>query len=66
MKHEFVIREKGELKTYTRWEDLPESFEYVIRFNPHMPPPPHTDEEHHEIESWQSRFKELLTRQKGL
>lgn len=66
MKHEFVVRERGELKTYTRWEDLPERFEYVIKFNPYMPPPPHTDVEHHEIESWQGRFKELMSRETGI
>jgi hypothetical protein len=27
-----------------------------------MPPPPHSKEDHDEIESWMPRFKELMSR----
>jgi hypothetical protein len=63
MKHEFIILVKGKLKTYTNWEDIPEKFDNVIKFNPYMPPPPHTEKEHDEIESWMPRFKELMSRE---
>lgn len=63
MKHEFIILKNGKLKTYHRFEDIPKSFENVIKFNPYMPPPPHTKEDHEEIESWIPKFKELLSRE---
>ena len=62
MKHEIIILLNGELKTYERWEDIPKKFDAVIKFNPYMPPPPHTKEDHEEIESWMPRFQELMKR----
>jgi hypothetical protein len=63
MKHEFVILRNGKLETYTRFEDIPKKFDNVIKFNPYMPPPPHTAEDHAEIESWIPRFRELMNRE---
>jgi hypothetical protein len=62
MEHEFVILENGKIKTYTRYEDIPLKFDAMIKFNPYMPPPPHSEEEHEEIDSWVPRFQELLKR----
>lgn len=65
MKSEFIIMVNGELRTYERWEDIPQKFDHVIKFNPYMPPPPHTPEQHAEIESWQHRLQELIKREGG-
>ena len=37
MPHEFVILVNGKLETYTRYEDIPEEFDNVIKFLPEVP-----------------------------
>jgi len=63
MAHEFVILIGKELKTYTRYEDIPEVFDNVISFKPEVPDPPHTEEIHEEIESWNVKLKKLMERE---
>ena len=63
MAHEFVVLLNGELKTYTKYEDIPERFDNVIRFIPEIPEPPHTHEQHEEIDSWNERLQELVKRE---
>lgn len=65
MKSEFIVMINGALITYERWEDIPTEIDHVIKFNPWMPPPPHTAEQHAEIESWATRLQELLLREQG-
>jgi hypothetical protein len=50
MPHEFVILVNGKLEIFTRYEDIPEEFENVIKFLPEVPDAPHTEEQHEEIE----------------
>ena len=63
MNNEFVILLNGELKTYTKYEDIPEKFDNVIKFAPATPKPPHTHEQHDEMDSWNDKLKELLKRE---
>ena len=63
MGHEFVILLDGKLKTYTKYEKIPQRFDNVIKFAPKVPDPPHTHEQHEEIDSWNERLKELLKRE---
>lgn len=63
MAHEFVILVNGELKTYTRYEDIPEKFDNVIKFLPEIPDAPHTHEQHEEMDAWNDRLKELMKRE---
>ena len=63
MSHKFVILNKGVLETYTKYEDIPESFDNVIEFLPEIPDGPHTDEEHDIIEQWNDKLKELMKRE---
>lgn len=58
--HEFVVMRKGKMETYTRYEDIPDDFEHLIKFMPNVPPPPHTDEQHQEIDSWLPRLNRLM------
>lgn len=60
MAHEFVIIRNGVLETYTDYDDIPLDFEHVIKFIPEVPEPPHTDEQHEEIESWNEKFQALM------
>ena len=63
MAHEFIILEKGKLKTYRKYEDIPQKFDNVIKFNPHIPEPPHSHSQHEEIEQWNDKLKELMKRE---
>jgi hypothetical protein len=64
MNHEFVILNNGILETYTKYEDIPESFDHVIKFLPQIPEPPHTEAQHEEIEQWNDKLQELMKREK--
>jgi hypothetical protein len=60
MAHRFVVMINGELHTYDQYEQIPDQFDHVIEFQPEIPPEPHTDAQHKEIDSWQPRFKKLM------
>ena len=62
--HKFVIREGSELITYSSFEDIPNEFDHIISFEPKVPEPPHTEEQHKEIEQWQGRLQELIQRER--
>lgn len=62
--HRFVIKDNGILNTYNNFDDIPEEFDHVIEFLPYMPPPPHDENQHDEIDSWMPKFKQLLQRQR--
>jgi hypothetical protein len=64
MNHEFVILNNNVLETYTKYEDIPESFDHVIKFLPQIPEPPHTEAQHEEIEQWNDKLQELMKREK--
>jgi hypothetical protein len=50
----------GELHTYDQYHQIPDCFDHVIEFCPEIPPGPHTDAQHEEIESWSPRFHRLM------
>lgn len=60
MAHRFIIKIKGVLHTFDRYEDIPDEFDNVIEFMPEIPPGPHTQEQHDEIDSWIPRFQRLM------
>lgn len=60
--HKFVLIVAGKLQVYNSWESLPEEFDHVIEFIPHIPEGPHSDEQHEEINQWPSRLAELMER----
>jgi hypothetical protein len=63
MANEFVILRDGILETYDKYEDIPESFDNVIRFIPDFSEDPHTEEEHEELSFWSIKLKELMGRE---
>lgn len=60
MAHEFVIIRNGKQETYTAYEDIPLDLDHVIKFIPETPPPPHTEEQHEEIQGWMGKFQKLM------
>lgn len=60
MAHKFVILRKAQLETYADYSLIPKDLDHVIEFLPDIPPPPHTHEQHKEIDGWMDKFKKLL------
>ena len=63
MTHKFVVRIDQDLKEYSNYDDIPNEFDNLISFEPVIPPEPHTEEQHDEIEKWNSRLHELMKRE---
>lgn len=63
--HEFIIMVDGELKTYNNFDDIPQIFDHVIKFVPHMPPQPHSESQHKEIAGWNQKLQDLMQREKA-
>lgn len=63
MAHQFAILIDGKVQAFDNYDDIPETFENVIKFEVEIPPEPHTDEQHHEIEQWNDKLQELLKRE---
>ena len=60
MGHRFVIMRGNRLAEFDRYEDIPDDFDHVIEFLPEIPPGPHTDQQHEEIDQWHDRFLRLM------
>jgi hypothetical protein len=60
MAHRFVVRIGSEILEFERYEDIPQQFDHLLAFQPEIPPEPHTDEQHQEIESWIPKFNKLM------
>lgn len=60
MAHKFVVKRNGILETYTEYNDIPNDFDHVISFEPEVPEPPHTEEQHEELESWNNKLQALM------
>jgi|Laugresbdmm110sd_1035091.scaffolds.fasta_scaffold19744_4 hypothetical protein len=65
MAHEFILLVKGELKTYTNYEDIPDEFDNVIKFIPEIPDGPHSHNEHDEIEKWNEKLQLLMEKERA-
>ena len=63
MAHQFAILIDGKVQVFDNYDDIPETYENVIRFEPEVPPEPHTEEQHHEIEQWNDKLQQLLKRE---
>jgi hypothetical protein len=60
MGHRFDLIVHGVLRSYHRWEDIPAVFDHVVRFEPAIPPAPHTPEQHAEAALWNDRLQALM------
>ena len=65
MAHLFLVRDGMEYLKFTKYEDIIESFDNFIRFEPEIPPEPHTEDQHEEIQKWPGRLKELMKRERN-
>jgi len=60
MGHRFVIMQNNQIIEYDRYEDIPDDFDHVIEFLPEIPPEPHTEQQHEEIDQWNDKFLRLV------
>ena len=66
MKGHFIIRDNDKILEFTNYEDIPQSFDNVVSFEPTPPEPPHTEEEHEEMATYNDKLKELLKRERKM
>lgn len=60
----FILIVNGSLMTYTDYDDIPKEFDHIIKFEPEVPPPPHTSEQHELIEKIGDMLKVLVDKEK--
>ena len=60
----FKVMINGVVKTYNHWNKIPSSFDNMIMFNPDYEPGPHSKEQHEYYDSFNSKLKELMRREK--
>ena len=63
MAHKFVVRINESLLEFSNYDDIPQEFDNLIRFEPEIPPEPHTEEQHEETEKWNDKLKILMKRE---
>tara|TARA_B100000287_G_C20233295_1_gene623006 strand:- start:66 stop:299 length:234 start_codon:yes stop_codon:yes gene_type:complete len=61
----FTISDNGKLVTYNRLGDVPDTFDFLIKYEPTIPEPPHNQEQHDAMELYPTYLANLLTREKG-
>jgi hypothetical protein len=61
----FVFLINGNLETFYDFNDIPKNFDHVIKFLPDIPDPPHTGDQHREIETWNDRLQALIEKERG-
>ena len=59
---EILIRDDNKILSYTKLEDVPQSFDHLIKFDVAIPEGPHTPEQHKEIEKSQKWFQDIFKR----
>ena len=63
MKGEFVIKVGSKLVTYDNYDDIPMVFDNLILFKPDAPEPPHSEEDHKEMETYNTKLQVLMRRE---
>ena len=59
----YAVRIGNEVHRYTHWDQLPDTFDNLIEWVPDIPPEPHTEEQHGQIERLPALFREYLARE---
>ena len=60
---EYTVKIGDKLFDYTNVIDIPEEFDYLIKFVPTEPPEPHTQADHDYINTFPNKFNEIFKRE---
>ena len=60
----FLIKDGVNYMEFHNYDDIPMSFDNLIRFEPEYPPEPHTEEQHEMIATYNDKLKELMKRER--
>ena len=52
----------GSLQKAANWNDLPDDMEFLVKFDPTAPDPPHTQDDHDYMATFNDKLREVLTR----
>jgi hypothetical protein len=61
----YAVLISGTIHEYDRYEDVPAEFDNLIAFEPSIPPGPHTEHQHDQINELNERLKELMRRERA-
>lgn len=59
----FQVLKDGKLLTFSRYEDIPKSFDNLVLFQPDVIDGPHTEHQHEEMHKLNDILQELMTRE---
>lgn len=65
MTHRFTVYQQDKLITVNHYDLIPQEFDFLVEFLPEIPPEPHTEAQHQEIDSWNEKFFAVLQREKS-
>ena len=51
---------------YNNYDDIPDNFYRLLKYNPDYPPTPHSEEDHKIIEEFDNKLHELLKRESNV
>ena len=60
---EFKVLIDGNIVTFLNYDDIPQRFDNIVSFKPHMIPGPHTEEEHQINSLWDGKLQLLMERE---
>lgn len=63
MKGIFEVRINHETIQYEHFDDIPQKFDNLIRFEPEYPESPHSQEDHELVEAFGDKLVELMLRE---
>ena len=55
-----MIMRHDKIEVYDCYNNIPDDLDHVIEFVPEIPPGPHTEQQHEEIEAWVGLFLKLM------
>lgn len=61
---DYIVLVDGQRLVLSHWDDIPAEVDAIIKFVPRIPPGPHTQAQHDEIEQLPSIFREFLKRER--
>jgi len=64
MPDKITVKIGRDLYTYDSYEAVPEKFDHLIAYEPEVPPPPHTAEQHKQMENFGNILQDLMKRER--